>query len=82
MRFGMSSEQVSHMVLMIQVRIPMSQQQHQRPAPSVFAVDAGQHGVLRGMPELCALCPRTIGAEERSALLVNVRGETPYRDQN
>ena len=72
---GMSPEQISHMVLMIQGRRPLSEQQQQRPAPSVFAVDAGQHGVLRGMPELCVLCPRTIAAHERSALIINVRGQ-------
>ena len=41
---------------------------------SPFAVAAGHHGRMRGMPEVCVLCPRTLAYDEKSVIVVQARG--------
>lgn len=45
----------------------------QATARSPFAAAAGDHGRLRGMPEMCVLCPRHLAADEQHKMIVNYR---------
>lgn len=74
---NMDESMMEHSVLLIcgkRSREQVASDQQDRPSGrSPFAVSAGQHGRLRGMPEMCVLCPRTIAEDERSGVLVKYR---------
>ena len=40
---------------------------------TVFGCNAGDHGRLRSIPEMCVLCPRAIAIDQASHLIVNSR---------
>ena len=68
---GMSSEQVSHMVLMIQCH--NNSIRGQLPVCLLWMLDSTVCCVA--CQSCVSFCPHTIGAEERSVLLINVCGE-------
>ena len=74
---NMDEETIQHTVLLVRGRRPIN---HGRDEPggtagrSAFAIAAGDHGRMRGMPELCVLCPRHLALDETCALVVNLRG--------
>ena len=49
-------------------------------ARSPFAVNAGHHGRLRGMSEMCLLCPRTLAEGTKSCIILNARGPGGLKD--
>ena len=73
---NMDDHELQHTVLLLAGKRTHQQIRRDRAAQQTqFAgqTDAGEHGVLRSMPEMCVLCPRTVAANERSAILVNMR---------
>ena len=71
---NMDEADIRHTVLLIAGKRTREQiAQEQVGGRSPFAVHAGQHGRLRGMPEMCILCPRVVAENEQSAVVVNLR---------
>lgn len=52
---------------------PFAVEERMPAGRSPFAVAAGHHGRMRGMPEVCVLCPRTLAYDEKSVIVVQYR---------
>ena len=71
---NMDEQQIEHTVLLIGgKRTRQEIEQGGNGGRARNAINAGDHGRLRGMPEMCVLCPRSVAAEERAVVVVNLR---------
>ena len=76
---NMDEDDIQHTVLMLQGKRTaeqqrQSQQQQSRLAGrSPFACNAGEHGRLRGLSEMCVLCDRVLAEGEKSVIVLNHR---------
>ena len=76
---NMDEDDIQHTVLMLQGKRSAEQQrqsrQQQAPQPgrSPFACNAGAHGRLRGLPEICVLCDSVLAQNEKSVLVLHHR---------
>jgi hypothetical protein len=70
---NMDVGEMEHAVLLIRGKRSRADQMASQRNRSQFAVNAGHHGRLGGLAEMCVVCPRHLAQEERSAVLVNLR---------
>ena len=66
---NMGDEDVQHTVLLLRGKRSSNDQRQAQVPRSPFASNAGHHGHMRGLPEVCVLCPRTYAHDEKSTVI-------------
>jgi hypothetical protein len=69
---NMDISDVQHAVLLIRGKRSRTDQLAARRR-AAFGVNAGHHGRMHGVPEMCVVCPRSVAQTEQSAVVVNFR---------